>query len=305
MSSQRYERVRYRHPSLAAQSIKREEHTANSHLQVSANDEESLISPQIPTSPPPSFRSHASSPTRHIRTVDQNLADTFDADESDSDEENDGDDRQRLMRGTPSSSSTEQLNTNSTTSETPRPPVIERRLTHLPEFAPPRPTGRVYGGGSGSDGVFANLSAKPEAGEKTEEHPPVSILTYFGDNSMLTDPIDIRTSCCRCSTTVLGNHNSCTRPRRPRRSVRRRPTCRIRILFHLERHDLDVLPTRRFPPHLSSPHYTRSQEWISSRSWYHSCPLRILYERIRRLIWSFERPRSPIFATRGPKQPQF
>ncbi|PMD42532.1 putative metal homeostatis protein BSD2 [Hyaloscypha variabilis F] len=77
------------------------------------------------------------------------------------------------MRGTPTSSSTEQLNADSRTpSETPRPPVIERRPTHLPEFAPPRPTGRIYGGGSGSDGVFANLSAKPEAGEKTEEHPP-------------------------------------------------------------------------------------------------------------------------------------
>jgi len=151
MSSQRYERV-------------------------SANDEESPISPQIPSSPPPSFRSRASSPTsRHTAesAVDQNLADTFDADGSDSDGENDGDDRQRLMRGTPTSSSTEQLNTQSTrASEAPRPPPIERRPTHLPEFAPPRPTGRVYGGGSGSDGVFANLSAKPEAGEKTEEHPP-------------------------------------------------------------------------------------------------------------------------------------
>lgn len=80
------------------------------------------------------------------------------------------------MRGTPTSSSTDQLNIESTAAETPKPPVIERRPTRLPEFAPPRPTtGRVYGGGSGSDGVFANLSAKPEAGEKTEEHPPVRI----------------------------------------------------------------------------------------------------------------------------------
>jgi hypothetical protein len=94
------------------------------------------------------------------------------------------------MRGTPTSSSTEQLNVVSDMpSEIPRPPVIERRPTHLPEFAPPRPTGRVYGGGSGSDGVFANLSAKPEAGEKTEEHPPVSISTSFGANSRLTDSI--------------------------------------------------------------------------------------------------------------------
>jgi len=149
MSSQRYERV-------------------------SPNDEESPITPQTPTSPPPSFRSRASSPTsrHHDIPVDQNLADTFGADGSESDEENDGDDRQRLMRGTPPSTSTEQVNTESTTTaDTPRPPIIERRATHLPVFAP-RTTGRVYGGGSGSDGVFANLSAKPETGEKVEEHPP-------------------------------------------------------------------------------------------------------------------------------------
>lgn len=142
---------------------------------VSANDEDTPTSPQIPNSPPPSFRSRASSPTsRHNAEVDQNLADTFDADGSDSDEDNDGDDRQRLMRGTPSSSSTEQINTQSTTiSETSRPPIIERSVTHMPAFVPvPAPGGRVYGGGSGSDGVFANLSAKPERGEKVEEHPP-------------------------------------------------------------------------------------------------------------------------------------
>lgn len=175
MSAQRYERVRYRPTSLATQSIKMSRTMLTAHPQVSANDEESPTSPQTPTSPPPSFRSQASSPSRRPTAVDQNLADTFDADGSDSDEENDGDDRQRLMRGTPTSSSTEQLSTDSRTlSEAPRPPVIERRPTRLPEFAPPRPSGRVYGGGSGSDGVFANLSAKPEAGEKTEEHPPVS-----------------------------------------------------------------------------------------------------------------------------------
>lgn len=30
---------------------------------------------------------------------------------------------------------------------------------------------------SANDGVFANLNAKPERGEKTEEQPPVSLLT--------------------------------------------------------------------------------------------------------------------------------
>ncbi|TGO52494.1 hypothetical protein BCON_0140g00080 [Botryotinia convoluta] len=138
MSSQRYERV-------------------------SANDEDT---PPTPTSPPPSFRSRGSSPSsrRHVAPVDQNLEDTFD-DGSD-DEDNDGDDRQRLMRGNPSSS-TERLN--ETTSDDR--PTTQRTVTVVPTFVPPT-GGRVYGGGSGSDGVFANLSAKPERGEKQEEHPP-------------------------------------------------------------------------------------------------------------------------------------
>ncbi|PBP23119.1 metal homeostatis protein bsd2, partial [Diplocarpon rosae] len=102
-----------------------------------------------------------------------NLAETFDADGSDSDEENTGDDRQRLMRGTPTSSSTEQLDVTSPAGEAPR-PIVERRPTQFLVYAvpPPSANGRVYGGGSGSDGVFANLSAKPERGEKLEEHPP-------------------------------------------------------------------------------------------------------------------------------------
>ncbi|TVY87777.1 Metal homeostatis protein [Lachnellula willkommii] len=153
MSSQRYERV-------------------------SANDEDTLHSPIVPTSPPPSFRSRASSPTsRHLASephstaVDQNLADTFDADGSDSEEENDGDDRQRLMRGQPTVPADRTTRESTSAAET-RPPVIERRPTILPVFTPTPTTGRVYGGGSGSDGVFANLSAKPETGSEKEEHPP-------------------------------------------------------------------------------------------------------------------------------------
>ncbi|KAH8593759.1 hypothetical protein B0O99DRAFT_626087 [Bisporella sp. PMI_857] len=162
MSSQRYERV-------------------------SNNEPNTPLTP-IPSSPPPSFRSRASSRSRgsspssrrllhNDSPVDQNLRDAFDADGSDSDEDNDGDDRQRLMRGTPSSSSAEQIATSQTTTTPnhPAPPPVERRPTYLPVFTAPTPTPtstRVYGGGSGSDGVFANLSAKPEAGEKLEEHPP-------------------------------------------------------------------------------------------------------------------------------------
>jgi hypothetical protein len=174
MSNQRYERVSSR-PSLATQRDHSGEHCKRSstnrvYLQISPNDEEDHVSPVAPTSPPPSFRSRNSSPTSRHSRVDQNLADTFDADGSDSDEENDGDDRQRLMRGTPSTSSTEQSTTQH--SGDGRPAVVESRSTYTPVFAP-AVTGRVYGGGTGSDGVFANLSAKPERGEKLDEHPPV------------------------------------------------------------------------------------------------------------------------------------
>jgi hypothetical protein len=194
MSSQRYERVRLLpSPDLATQStpkasIRQTKINANtSNEQVSPSDDDTPTSPQIPNSPPPSFRSRASSPTsRHNEPVDQNLADTFDADGSDSDEENDGDDRQRLMRGTPSTSSAEGIHTPATTTDGERPPPpIERRATYLPVFAPT--TGRVYGGGSASDGVFANLSAKPETGEKTEEHPPVSSPDISHAKSFDTD----------------------------------------------------------------------------------------------------------------------
>ena len=180
MSSHRYERVRtasaqrrFATPPLPKASGQTKYNT-NISIEKVANDDNTPTSPQVPSSPPPSFRSRASSPTSRLNEpVDQNLADTFDADGSDSDEENDGDDRQRLMRGTPSTSSAEGIQTPATTTTDGQAPVptIERRATYLPVFAPT--TGRVYGGGSASDGVFANLSAKPETGEKTEEHPPV------------------------------------------------------------------------------------------------------------------------------------
>lgn len=141
-------------------------------------DDETPITPisnqPIPSSPPPSFRSRASSPTsRRLLSTDpfaseaeQTLADTFD-DGEDSDAENEGDDRQRLMRGNPETVNNAEGNLN----DADRPGAVQRRVTELPAFTPPvsrtapRPT---------NDGVFANLSAKPERGEKNEEQPPVS-----------------------------------------------------------------------------------------------------------------------------------
>jgi hypothetical protein len=127
-----------------------------------------------PASPPPSFHSRASSPnggaSRRLladdpvaNEEDRTLADTFDSD-SDDDEDDDGrDDRQRLMRGNP------------TTEDQPVAPGIQRRVTEIPVFNTQAPsTGRVYGGGNG--GVWANLSAKPTPGQDAEEKPPVCFL---------------------------------------------------------------------------------------------------------------------------------
>lgn len=156
---------------------------------------------RVPNSPPPSFHSRRSSlERRRTQNVDSDLADAFDTDGDDSDDE--PDDRQRLVRrnsnsvslfplpyNTPSSAQT-----SNRTNTRPSPPEI--RPTQL-FFSPPTTntangsstqtaqttqttqttTGnpRIYGGGIQSDGVFSNLSARPERGEKVvEELPPVS-----------------------------------------------------------------------------------------------------------------------------------
>ncbi|KAI1004873.1 hypothetical protein K3495_g3345 [Podosphaera aphanis] len=148
--------------------------TSQRYERISANDDENSSGPITPTSPPPSFRSRTSSlaPLNRTRsTVDQNLADAFDADGTDSEDEDNVDTRQRLLRGNSLSAAAQNPTASTSTAESPR-PIAARRETRLPEFTPVRTSGRVYGGGSGSDGVFANLSAKPETGEKVEEHPP-------------------------------------------------------------------------------------------------------------------------------------
>ncbi|ETI29556.1 hypothetical protein G647_02009 [Cladophialophora carrionii CBS 160.54] len=142
------------------------------------HDEDSPISPDsphpIPSSPPPSFRSRASSPTsRRLLSQDplspetdrDHLEDTFDDGEA-SDAENDGDDRQRLMRADTGLSRQDAAPSTTSTPATLPAPVIERRVTELPAFRPMPESMRA------TDGVFANLSAKPERGEQLEEKPP-------------------------------------------------------------------------------------------------------------------------------------
>lgn len=161
---------------------------------MSANDQDDdPITPQIslpdestPSSPPPSFRSHASSPSsRHLFSQDpiaseaeRTLADTFDdGSDSDDDHNNDGDDRQRLVRANTVRSDADRRVVHDGDT-----PAISRTLPQISETAPPsgvpppmRPnTGAApYSSFSQNDGVFANLNAKPERGEKLEEQPPV------------------------------------------------------------------------------------------------------------------------------------
>lgn len=149
----------------------------------------------LPNSPPPSFRSGSRSTSPSSRRLlhsdsvhddnDQTLADAFgDGDESDDDEE--PDDRQRLMRGSPDtgshggygqpapsaySSSDARINGQ----EPPRITPLSRRPTILPTFTTPT-AGSGRSVAPSNDGVFANLAAKPERGEKTEDLPPVSLF---------------------------------------------------------------------------------------------------------------------------------
>ncbi|KAJ5570522.1 uncharacterized protein N7459_009952 [Penicillium hispanicum] len=173
MSSQRYQRVNA------------QDEDDNSH----SYPLNSTRSDLTPTSPPPSFRSRSSSPSsrrllhddplRHHE--DQTLADAFD-DEGDSDDDDEPDDRQRLMRAHPDARSFSE-NSQSTTAapsssepradgqDQPQTPGLSRRPTILPSFTTPR-SGGSRSVAASNDGVFANLAAKPERGEKNEDLPP-------------------------------------------------------------------------------------------------------------------------------------
>ncbi|KAL8951401.1 MAG: hypothetical protein Q9222_002622 [Ikaeria aurantiellina] len=147
----------------------------------------------VPSSPPPSFRSRASSPTsRHLLTsqdplaseVDRTLADTFDDGSASDTESNDGgDDRQRLVRGNTIPPIDAQTTT--TTTDGSRPVQIQRTVTSFPGVTPVvsgRTRGMPYSTfTSSNDGVFANLSAKPERGEKLEEEKPPSYEAAAAD----------------------------------------------------------------------------------------------------------------------------
>lgn len=156
--------------------------TDNMETQVAAQDTDNYAvahSPTaVPNSPPPSFRSRASSrkPSRDDERQseeERNLNDAFDAPSDDESDDGNPRDQRRLISGdhTPQTPSNEDASAESRDAQ--RPTVTQRRVTEVPIFVPTVPSGRVVGGGShANDGVWANLNAKPRAGEDLEEKPP-------------------------------------------------------------------------------------------------------------------------------------
>ena len=127
---------------------------------------------QTPSSPPPPFRSRASSiaSRRHPSQqssgpVDRTLEDTFDTGpNADGEEEPVEDDRQRLMRDAATF----------TTRDSGSHPGFARAMPALPSIFSSNRNRNAASAAVSNDGVFANLNAKPERGEKMEEQPPVS-----------------------------------------------------------------------------------------------------------------------------------
>ena len=106
--------------------------------------------------------------------ADQTLANTFGDDEDDTDVEDDIDDRQRLMRGNPPPAEPQhdgpsQIQSQSTSATQQRPATASASAS--------APSRTIRGT---NDGVFANLAAKPERGEKLEDLPPVRISWKVG-----------------------------------------------------------------------------------------------------------------------------
>ena len=142
------------------------------------------VPPEIPSSPPPSFRSRASStasphhPSRSsITTIDRTLEDTFGpGDDSDNDIENGLDDRQRLIRDSSSNVLNYPHDTLSTTIRQTNNEAMLYASRDSSVLWTSNNRKPFVSHSSSNDGVFANLNAKPERGEKIEEQPPVSDL---------------------------------------------------------------------------------------------------------------------------------
>lgn len=213
MSSQRYERVSIARCSAYRCFLKPLRTILKVLVQVNAQDDDdappSIAQQHTPSSPPPSFRSRSVSPSsRHLlrddplhrNSTDQTLADAFD--DSGSEAGDEPDDRQRLMRAQPDpwsgtdpnhtspaetagagagAASSFGANNDVQTQSNPAPTraptrALQRSSTILPFFGGTSSSNSNRHISSSNDGVFANLAAKPERGEKNEDMPPVSLV---------------------------------------------------------------------------------------------------------------------------------
>lgn len=185
MSSQRYERVSRRLDIRRTSTSPRRSSAASSltdmaKTQVAAQDVDDDAVTQspvaTPNSPPPSFRSRNSSrrPSRdherHQNEEQQELDDAFDAPSDDESDNEDNQDRRRLIQSTaPSPQPPADIDIDRADTR----PGLDRNVTQIPAYASTANSGRIVGGGSqANDGVWANLNAKPHAGEDLDEKPP-------------------------------------------------------------------------------------------------------------------------------------
>jgi hypothetical protein len=175
---------------------------APSYEPVATHDEDDHVeghiymndSTQIPDSPPPSFRSRASSPVFRQDPLrsdqDRELHDTFDSpsdDEGSDDGNNESDDRQRLMHGRAPTMDTPSTQTPVVVGPTVTPPAPSNRIVRMVTQLPIFNRGQTYGAGNQNDGVFANLSAKPQRGDDADEKPPVSMNPHIIPLAALTN----------------------------------------------------------------------------------------------------------------------
>jgi len=151
----------------------------DSHGTSSSNAHAAHAQP-IPASPPPSFRSRSPSLTlRRNQTVDPTLADAFESDNDASEDEDDV--RQRLVRRPTAEQQPQQRNhafSQPVASSASAQHSASSGSASTAGASSNRPIlGRVFGGGMQSDGVFSNLSARPEVGSQVEkdEAPPVCL----------------------------------------------------------------------------------------------------------------------------------
>ncbi|KAI7345042.1 hypothetical protein KC331_g2130 [Hortaea werneckii] len=155
--------------------------SAQRYERVAGEDAEDQSSTPYPTSPP-SYRSRASSrrPSQEHAPrseQDHDLNEAFDAPSGDESDDENISDRRRLISSSRQPSRSPNSRGQDEGAEAgeaqERPAVGQRRVTEIPAFMPQAPSGRVVGGGNlANDGVWANLNAKPRAGDDVEEKPP-------------------------------------------------------------------------------------------------------------------------------------